>query len=245
MNAKNIAAVAAGLNLVPDEGQNPSALSHTRDCSPSCPECNGVGYIRFDVPVEHPKFGKVERCPNARARTQVKSLQVGEIDPRVGLTADEVRNLTWNLVKKGVNQADQACEITKCAYTSGHGMVFMYGGYGQGKSLVLKIAVAAALNEGKRAAYANLAGVSMTHHVADRFVGHLAQGLVCRGGKGHLDVARGVDFDGQVPRHMQPIDHIDHALVDALLLEVARFQVVDVAANLFDNPVEILNHVTE
>ena len=159
MNAKNIAAVAAGLNLVPDEGQNPSALSHTRDCSPSCPECNGVGYIRFDVPVEHPKFGKVERCPNARARTQVKSLQVGEIDPRVGLTADEVRNLTWNLVKKGVNQADQACEITKCAYTSGHGMVFMYGGYGQGKSLVLKIAVAAALNEGKRAAYANLAGV--------------------------------------------------------------------------------------
>ena len=159
MNTKNIDAIVAGLNVVQDEVQNPSALSHTGDCSPACPECSGVGYIRFDVPVGHPKFGKVERCPNAQVRTSKKSLQTGEIDPRVGLTPDEVHNLTWGLVKKGVNQADQACDVTRRAYISGHGMVFMYGGYGQGKSLVLKIAVAAALNEGKRAAYANLAGV--------------------------------------------------------------------------------------
>ena len=159
MNTKNISSVVAGSIVVQDEGQNPSALSYTGDCSPACPECSGVGYIRFDVPVGHPKFGKVERCPNARASTHKSSLQAGEIDPRVGLTADEVRNLTWGLVKKGVNQADAACDVTKRAYMSGHGMVFMYGGYGQGKSLVLKIAVAAALNEGKRAAYANLAGV--------------------------------------------------------------------------------------
>ena len=26
-----------------------------------------------------------------------------------GLTADEIRTLSWDLVKKGVNQADQAC----------------------------------------------------------------------------------------------------------------------------------------
>jgi DNA replication protein DnaC len=159
VNTKNIASILAGLNVVQDEVQTPSALSRTGDCSPTCPECNGVGYIRFDVPVGNPKFGKVERCPNARAHSQAKSLQAGEVDPRVGLTPDEVRNLTWNLVKRGVNQADQACEITKRAYMSGHGIVFMYGGYGQGKSLLLKIAVAAALNDGKRAAYANLAGV--------------------------------------------------------------------------------------
>lgn len=159
MNTKNIAAVAARLNMVRGDAPTSSALSQTGDCSPDCPECGGVGYIRHDVPVGHPKFGKVERCPNAQASTHKSSLQAGEIDPRVGLTGDEVRNLTWDLVKKGVNQADQACEVTRRAYMSGHGMVFMYGGYGQGKSLVLKIAVAAALNEGKRAAYANLAGV--------------------------------------------------------------------------------------
>lgn len=159
MNTKNIASVVAGLNVVQDEVQTPSTLSQTGACFPACPECNGIGYIRLDVPVGHPKFGKVERCPNARACIQEKSLQAAEIDPRVGLTPDEAHNLTWNLVKRGVNQADQACETTKRAYMSGYGMVFMYGGYGQGKSLLLKIAVATALNDGKRAAYANLASV--------------------------------------------------------------------------------------
>lgn len=159
MNAKNISSVVAGLNVVQSKVQTPLTSSQTGDCSPDCPECGGIGYVHYDVPVGHPKFGKVERCPNARASTHKSSLQAGEIDPRVGLTVDELCNLTWGLVKKGVNQADQACDVTRRAYMSGHGMVFMYGGYGQGKSLVLKIAVAAALNEGKRAAYANLAGV--------------------------------------------------------------------------------------
>lgn len=159
MNSKNIATVAVRLNMVRGDAPTSPTSSQTGDCSPDCPDCGGVGYIRYDVPVGHPKFGKLERCPNARASTHKSSLQAGEIDPRVGLTMDEVRNLTWGLVKRGVNQADQACDVTKRAYMSGHGMVFMYGGYGQGKSLVLKIAVATALNEGKRAAYANLAGV--------------------------------------------------------------------------------------
>ncbi len=159
MNTKNIAAVAARLNMIPSDARTSLALSQTGDCSSDCPECGGVGYIRYDVPVGHPKFGKLERCPKARMLITKQSLQADEIDSRVGLTPDELRNLSWDLVKRGVNQADQACEVTSRAHMSGHGMVFLYGGYGQGKSLVLKIAVATALNEGKRAAYANLAGV--------------------------------------------------------------------------------------
>lgn len=159
MSTKNIATVVARLNMDQGKVQTPSALSQIGDCFTNCPECNGVGYIRHDVPVGHPKFGKLERCSKARMLITKQSLQADEIDPRVGLTPDELRNLSWDLVKKGVNQADRACEVTRRAYMSGHGTVFMYGGYGQGKSLVLKIAVATALNEGKRAAYANLAGV--------------------------------------------------------------------------------------
>ena len=159
MNSKNIAVVAARLNMVRGDVLTSPTSSQTGECSPDCPECGGVGYVRYDVPVGHPKFGKLERCSRAQILVVKESLQAGEIDSRVGLTGDEVRNLTWDLVKKGVNQADQACEATRRAYMSGHGTVFMYGGYGQGKSLVLKIAVATALNKGKRAAYANLAGV--------------------------------------------------------------------------------------
>jgi DNA replication protein DnaC len=29
---------------------------------PNCPHCGGVGYVRYDVPVDHEKFGKVETC---------------------------------------------------------------------------------------------------------------------------------------------------------------------------------------
>lgn len=29
---------------------------------PNCPHCGGVGYVRYDVPVEHEKFGKVDTC---------------------------------------------------------------------------------------------------------------------------------------------------------------------------------------
>ena len=159
MSTKNIATVAARLTTTPREVVDAPAPTSKGDCSPDCPECGGAGYVRYDVPVGHPKFGRLERCPNVKARAIGKSLQVGEIDPRIGLTADELRNLSWSMVRKGVNQADRACEVTQRAYMSGHGLVFLYGGFGQGKSLVLKIAVATALNEGKRAAYANLAGV--------------------------------------------------------------------------------------
>jgi DNA replication protein DnaC len=30
--------------------------------SPDCPICNGVGYLRRDLPIEHPDFGKLEIC---------------------------------------------------------------------------------------------------------------------------------------------------------------------------------------
>ncbi len=159
MSAKHIANIAAGLHLDRSEIPPHPATSWSGDCSPDCPLCGGVGYIRYEVPLGHPKFGKVERCPRAQALVVEKSLQAGEIDPRVGLIADELRTLSWDLVKKGVNQADLACNITRRAYTAGYGVVFLHGGFGQGKSLVLKIATAMALKAGKCAAYANLAGV--------------------------------------------------------------------------------------
>jgi len=159
MNPKLIATVAAGLDTSPREVMSVPASPQIGDCLPDCPECGGAGYVRLEVAVGHPKFGKLERCLRALALEHARSLQVGEVDPRVGLTLDELRHLSWDLVKRGVNQADQACEVTQRAYGSHYGIVFLYGGFGQGKSLVLKIAVATALNEGRRAAYANLAGM--------------------------------------------------------------------------------------
>lgn len=159
MTAKGIASIATRINVSPDESPASSGQDASGQCSPDCPECKGIGYVRYDVPVGHPKFGKLESCPRSQAFGVKQSLQARVIDLRVGLTRDEIQNLSWDLVKKGVNQADKACDCTQRAYVSGHGMVFLYGGFGQGKSLILKIAVATALKDGKRAAYADLASV--------------------------------------------------------------------------------------
>src|SRR5215510_1136393 len=29
---------------------------------PDCPHCGGIGFLRLDVPVGHPKFGRLEPC---------------------------------------------------------------------------------------------------------------------------------------------------------------------------------------
>jgi len=37
------------------------------DLCPLCdksPICGGLGLVRYDVPIEHPNFGKMYRCPN-------------------------------------------------------------------------------------------------------------------------------------------------------------------------------------
>lgn len=159
MNAKHIADIAAGLNLDRSEASPRPAASQSGDCSSDCSVCGGVGYIRYEVPLGHPKFGKLERCPHARELAIKKSLQGEPFDARIGLAADELHHLNWSLVKNGVNQADRAGDIVRRACQAGHGLVFLYGGFGQGKSLALKIATAMALKAGKHAAYANLAGV--------------------------------------------------------------------------------------
>ena len=29
---------------------------------PNCPICEGIGYLRMDLPIDHPDFGKLEMC---------------------------------------------------------------------------------------------------------------------------------------------------------------------------------------
>ena len=50
-----------GIQTANNDGEIPQPIQHG-DCSPDCPECGGIGYIRYEVPVGYPKFGKVERC---------------------------------------------------------------------------------------------------------------------------------------------------------------------------------------
>ncbi len=39
---------------------------------PNCPICGGIGYIRYDVPEDHPSFGKVYDCTCRRSRIEAE-----------------------------------------------------------------------------------------------------------------------------------------------------------------------------
>ena len=128
------------------------------DCEPDCPHCHGSGYVRENVPVGHPKFGKIERCPNAKRRDLTNAVASGELDPRAGVTARDMQELSWNSIQK-FNQAYGVGLKIKDAYMAGAGLFLLYGRYGQGKSLILKVAAVSALADGRSAAYANMSAV--------------------------------------------------------------------------------------
>ncbi|MEW6287772.1 MAG: hypothetical protein AB1509_16265 [Chloroflexota bacterium] len=136
-----------------------AASSSSGSCAPDCSVCGGVGYVRYDVPVGHPKFGKVEMCPHARRLAFERSLDDGSLDPRIGLRPDEVQSLHWGLIQDGISDGQKARSAAQSAHQTGHGVCFLYGKSGQAKTLALKIAVATALRDGKTAAYANMLSV--------------------------------------------------------------------------------------
>ncbi len=127
-------------------------------CLPNCPICGGSGYVRkkATADVYDPDFGKLERCPQSRRLAFAEALSRGHVDGRIGLTADEISNLTWDAIKDGLSDGHKARQAVRAAYERGHGLVFLYGKSGQAKTLSLKVAVAVALMAGKRAAYANM-----------------------------------------------------------------------------------------
>lgn len=77
---------------------------------------------------------------------------------RMGVKEDEL-TLDWSAIKPGISDGVKALEAVRPKYELGYGMVFLWGSYGQAKTLIGKVLIATAIREGKRAAYANLSNV--------------------------------------------------------------------------------------
>ena len=154
---KTLKKIQVGMNAPSVQLWDPGT-SIVLDCEPDCPHCHGSGYIRQNLPVGHPQFGKIERCPNAKRRDLTNAVASGELDPRAGVTARDMQELSWNSIQK-FNQAYGVGLKIKDAYMAGAGLFLLYGRYGQGKSLILKVAAVSALADGRSAAYANMSAV--------------------------------------------------------------------------------------
>jgi DNA replication protein DnaC len=106
---------------------------------PNCPHCHGMGYLRADVPIGHPDFGKLEICVCRRhgitntVREHLFALS----------HLDELKDLTFDSFKshgrKGLgelqaNSLEMACNQARHYAQKLEGWLLLQGGYGCGKT---------------------------------------------------------------------------------------------------------------
>jgi DNA replication protein DnaC len=118
--------------LQKNKWQTASAPAPRREvfCNAGCPECGGIGYVRYDVPVGHPRFGKLSPCPNLPAES---SIYDGH-----GLSAYEIRTLDWDALDRREN-IQAGIDALETVLQRGRGLVYIHGGPGLAKTVLLKI----------------------------------------------------------------------------------------------------------
>lgn len=109
------------------------------------------------VPLTDEEYERLKR-EKFRESAMLEAQKVKIDYERIGIHESEA-SLTWSAVKPGVSDGWKGLEAVKPAYERGWGVVFLWGSWGQAKTLLGKILTATALRDGKRTAYANMSGV--------------------------------------------------------------------------------------
>jgi len=109
---------------------------------PNCPHCAGAGYVRFDVPFGHEKFGKLESCVcrakdvAASARNRLFALsnleRLGNLSfENFNASGNEKAKFMTSQERENLGQAFEACqEFARLQ----DGWLLLEGGYGCGKT---------------------------------------------------------------------------------------------------------------
>lgn len=120
-----------------------------------CPTCKGAEYLRMNVPIGHPRFGKMEPCPDCRGRRVAEELQrtltatSGLLPGEQGLTLEDI----FDRGEGSHLMLTQARRMIERPY----GLLTIWGGPGNGKTLTLQVLVNHFMAIGKPAIYARLA----------------------------------------------------------------------------------------
>lgn len=116
---------------------------------PDCVLCAGLGLVRVDVTFGHPLFGKLFVCECCEGDADYASAQ--KLAKLSGLPAAD-RALTWDSMFR--NQAAiKAITAVQGTIDRGWGWAYLYGDPGPGKTLVIKIAVAEMVKQGRPAVF--------------------------------------------------------------------------------------------
>jgi len=113
-----------------------------------CPVCGGLGWVSTDVPVGHPRFGKLDPCAclAAQHRRLLQELS--------GLTEDvRAVRLTDIVITRGTPGTRMMVEAARDFVERPRGILTIWGTHGNAKSLVLRAIVNEAIWRGLSAVY--------------------------------------------------------------------------------------------
>ena len=95
-----------------------------------CPICKGAGWLRSDVPVGHPLFGKAMACECLLSKREER-----ELDELVSFSnLDPFRHQTFENFDAKIPGVDAACQAAKKFAHDPEGWLVMHGEYGCGKT---------------------------------------------------------------------------------------------------------------
>lgn len=120
---------------------------------PNCPHCAGAGYVRYDVPFGHEKFGKLESCvcraKDVAAGARSRLFAMSNLE-RLGNLSFENFNASGN--EKAKFKTPQERESLRQAYEICRefetGWLLLEGGYGCGKTHLAAALANQAVNRG-------------------------------------------------------------------------------------------------
>ncbi len=100
-----------------------------------CPQCHDLGYVREDVPLGHPHFGKLLRC-GCKAGEDARRLQALS-----GLIGAELVIRLKDLDTAGRPGTEQMLRACRAFIERPSGMVTLWGGVGNAKTMALQAVV--------------------------------------------------------------------------------------------------------
>jgi len=103
-----------------------------------CPSCGGTGYLREDVPVGHPRFGKLVACQCLRTELEARRLAelraVSNLDALARYTFDSFLPEGVGLTDEKRGNLRRVYQIARVFSESPRGWLVLLGSYGCGKT---------------------------------------------------------------------------------------------------------------
>jgi DNA replication protein DnaC len=120
---------------------NTPTISSTSEAAPStgaCPLCGGLGYVRENVPVGHPRFGQLFPCRCKAAEIEQQRLEqlraVSNLDHLARMTFDTFVPEGYGLSAHKAANLRLAFDVARQYAGNPRGWLILFGGFGCGKT---------------------------------------------------------------------------------------------------------------